>query len=65
MSKLNGMQIFELLSSVNDSLILESCAPLITAGGTAAGATATALTKDTVLSTGATASTASAAARSP
>ena len=63
MSKLNGMQIFELLSSVNDSLILESCAPLITAGGTAAGATATALTKDTVLSTGATASTASAAAK--
>ncbi len=43
MSKLNGMQIFELLSNVNDDLIAESVAPDLLAGGaTAAAAGATA-----------------------
>ena len=39
MSKLNGMQIFELLSNVNDNLIAESVAPALLAGG-ATGAVA-------------------------
>ena len=38
MSKLNGMQIFELLSNVNDSLIEESVAPALLEGGAAATA---------------------------
>lgn len=39
MSKLNGMQIFELLSDLNDSLIVESVAPaLLTGGATGAAA---------------------------
>ena len=33
MSKLNGMQIFELLSDLNDNLIMESVAPALLAGG--------------------------------
>ena len=32
MSKLNGMQIFELLSDVNDNLIVESASPTLLAG---------------------------------
>ena len=39
MSKLNGMQIFELLSDVNDNLIVESVSPALLAGG-ATGAVA-------------------------
>lgn len=39
MSKLNGMQIFELLSNVNDNLIVESVAPALLVGG-ATGAVA-------------------------
>ena len=39
MSKLNGMQIFELLSDLNDNLIMESVAPALLAGG-ATGAVA-------------------------
>ena len=43
MSKLNGMQIFELLSDLNDNLIVESVAPALLAGGaTAAAAVVTA-----------------------
>ncbi len=45
MSKLSGMQIFELLSDVNDSLITESISPILT---TAAGTTAGAAAKSTV-----------------
>ena len=33
MSKLNGMQIFELLSDLNDNLIMESVAPALLVGG--------------------------------
>lgn len=54
MSKLTGMQIFALLSDVKDGLILESAAPLITAGATAAGTAGTIVLGDTT----ATASTA-------
>jgi hypothetical protein len=54
MSKLTGMQIFALLSDVKDGLILESTAPLITAGATAAGTAGTIVLGDTT----ATASTA-------
>ena len=38
MSKLNGMQIFELLSDVNDNLIVESASPTLLAGGATAAA---------------------------
>lgn len=38
MSKLNGMQIFELLSNVNDNLIVESVAPALLVGGATAAA---------------------------
>lgn len=47
MSKLNGMQIFELLSNVNDNLIVESVAPTLLVGGAttaAAGLTGAAST---------------------
>ena len=36
MSKLNGMQIFELLSNVSDHLIVESVSPALLAGGATA-----------------------------
>ncbi len=39
MSKLNGMQLFELLSDLNDNLITESVSPALLAGSTAAAAT--------------------------
>lgn len=38
MSKLNGMQIFELLSNVSDHLIVESVSPALLAGGATAAA---------------------------
>ena len=38
MSKLNGMQIFELLSDLNDNLIVESVAPALLVGGATAAA---------------------------
>lgn len=53
MSKLNGMQIFELLSDVDDSLIAESVAPALLVGGATVGAASMAGTLNTTASTAA------------
>ena len=47
MSKLNGMQLFELLSDVNDNLIVESSAASLLVGSAAAGTAAMAGTTTT------------------